>query len=181
MIYGIKKNEEHLAHYGVKGMKWGVIRAIGKESGRRLGIKYSGVVAGKQIGRAMSKNNRGWNNPNSRKNKKIDRKISKRVGELNSGYDRGNARQDYNSLGKRGVKRINWRMNKGQKYDRAYTTEIGRRITTGVLKNVGINMATSAAISALAVAGARYLNRNAPRLPHNPFFDPIDVDYKILK
>ena len=39
--YGVTRNEEYLAHYGVRGMKWGVRKAIKKGNEKKLSRLYS--------------------------------------------------------------------------------------------------------------------------------------------
>ena len=38
--YGVTRSEEYLAHYGIKGMKWGVRKAIESGSARRLNRQF---------------------------------------------------------------------------------------------------------------------------------------------
>lgn len=38
--YGVQRSSEYLAHYGVKGMKWGVRKAIQTGDSNRLGKNY---------------------------------------------------------------------------------------------------------------------------------------------
>lgn len=38
--YGVQRSDEYLAHYGIKGMKWGVRKAIESGNDRRLGRHY---------------------------------------------------------------------------------------------------------------------------------------------
>ena len=40
-MYAIERNDEYLAHYGIRGMKWGVRKAIASGNGRRLGRQYA--------------------------------------------------------------------------------------------------------------------------------------------
>ena len=40
-MYAIERNDEYLAHYGVRGMKWGVRRAIASGNSARLGRQYA--------------------------------------------------------------------------------------------------------------------------------------------
>lgn len=40
-MYAIERNDEYLAHYGIKGMRWGVRKAIESGNARRLGRQYA--------------------------------------------------------------------------------------------------------------------------------------------
>lgn len=40
-MYAVERNGDYLAHYGVRGMKWGVRRAIASGNSARLGRQYS--------------------------------------------------------------------------------------------------------------------------------------------
>lgn len=40
-MYAIERNDEYLAHYGVRGMKWGVRKAIKSGNSKRLGRQYA--------------------------------------------------------------------------------------------------------------------------------------------
>ena len=92
-------NDSYLAHYGVKGMKWGVRRQQRRAAARQ----------DRNAWRSMSKKERKANR--DKRNKRysnVDRSVDKVT------YGRG------------GVKRINRRMNKGQSHARASLTETAR-------------------------------------------------------
>lgn len=55
--YGIQRSEEYLAHYGVKGMRWGVRKAIERGESQRLSKQYSKAV--KKLAQLSLKANRG--------------------------------------------------------------------------------------------------------------------------
>lgn len=40
-MYAIERNEDYLAHYGIRGMKWGVRKAIASGNSARLGRQYA--------------------------------------------------------------------------------------------------------------------------------------------
>lgn len=40
-MYAIERNDEYLAHYGIRGMKWGVRKAIARGDSARLGRQYA--------------------------------------------------------------------------------------------------------------------------------------------
>ena len=40
-MYAVERSDEYLAHYGIRGMKWGVRRAIKSGNSARLGRQYA--------------------------------------------------------------------------------------------------------------------------------------------
>lgn len=40
-MYAIERNDDYLAHYGIRGMKWGVRKAIASGDSKRLGKQYA--------------------------------------------------------------------------------------------------------------------------------------------
>lgn len=40
-MYAIERSDEYLAHYGIRGMKWGVRKAIASGNSKRLGKQYA--------------------------------------------------------------------------------------------------------------------------------------------
>lgn len=100
-------NDSYLAHYGVKGMKWGVRRQRRRAAARK----------DRNAWRSMSKKERKANRD-----------------KYNKRYSKDDRDADKATYGSGGVKRINRRMNKGQSYARAYLTEAARTsaIGTGV-------------------------------------------------
>lgn len=55
--YGVERSEEYLAHYGVRGMKWGVRRAIARGDTRALSKHYR--KAAMKLGKLSLKANQG--------------------------------------------------------------------------------------------------------------------------
>lgn len=55
--YAVDRNSEYLAHYGVRGMKWGVRKAI--ERGDRAAISRHYLKASKKLAKLSLKANRG--------------------------------------------------------------------------------------------------------------------------
>ena len=56
-MYAIERNEDYLAHYGIRGMKWGVRKAIASGNSARLGRQYAKAQKklaklGKQAGKS---------------------------------------------------------------------------------------------------------------------------------
>lgn len=39
-MYAVERSDEYLAHYGIRGMKWGVRRAIASGNSNRLDRQY---------------------------------------------------------------------------------------------------------------------------------------------
>ena len=86
-------SDSYLAHYGVKGMKWGVRRQRRRAAARK----------DRNAWRSMSKKERKANRD-----------------KYNKRYSKDDRDADKATYGSGGVKRINRRMNKGQSYARAY-------------------------------------------------------------
>ena len=97
-------NDIYLAHYGVKGMKWGVRRQQRRAAARQ----------DRNAWRSMSKKERKANRD----------KRNKRYSDVDRGIDKA-------TYGRGGVKRINRRMNKGQSHARASLTEAARATAIG--------------------------------------------------
>lgn len=179
-----------LYHYGVKGMKWGVVKSVLQSKGTRNAVKRTGYKAavrftGQKIGQKMSRGDKGFDK-DSRRNLRIDKKVSKRVKDLNSNYSKSQYRQDYQAFKTKGVKRINKRMNNGKTHNQAFAIEVGRRSAESILKKVGLRLVGAATVSYLATKGIQYANRNLPRLESQgiDFKNVIDLDpsmYKIIR
>lgn len=176
-------------HYGVKGMKWGVVKSVLQSKGTKNAVKRAGYKAavsftGQKVGQKMSGGNKGFDK-DSRSYLRVDKKVSKRVKDLNSDYNKSQYRQDYKAFKTKGVKRINKRMNNGKTHDQAFAIEVGRRSAESILKNVGLRLIGTATVSYLATKGMQYANRNLPRLESSgiDFKNVIDLDpsmYKII-
>lgn len=95
----------YLAHYGIKGMKWGVRRKRKKAAQR----------ADREAWKSMSRSERRANRDNRNKR-----------------YSNTDRAIDQTLYGKGGVKRINRRMNKGQSHAQAYMREVGRTTLIGL-------------------------------------------------
>ena len=55
--YGVTRTDEYLAHYGIKGMKWGVRKAIESGNSARLGRQYR--KAQKKLAKLEARANNG--------------------------------------------------------------------------------------------------------------------------
>lgn len=67
--YAVQRSDEYLAHYGVKGMKWGVRKAIADGNGRRLERHYK--KAAKKLAKLDEKTNIKKQNEKAAKYNKI--------------------------------------------------------------------------------------------------------------
>ena len=180
-------NDVTLQHHGVKGMKWGVRRYVAKQVASQIPrfAKDAGKRAGEStIRRASDKVIK--KKYSDRTVARYDKKISKKVGELNEDYDKNNAIQDYRNLGKNSVKRINNRMNKGSTYVKAHSVELGRKAAVQVVTDIGKKTVKSLATAAIVKVGADcaryYMNqRMGVKLLDNPNIIDLGPDmYKIL-
>ena len=132
--------DPYLAHYGVKGMKWGVRRQLRQAvRTRRKNAQHDDRKKWKSMSKSERKANR--DNPNSR-------------------YAKSNREADESVYGKGGVKRINRRMNKGQSYTRALLAEAGRTTAVGTAASFGI-------AAGFAIASNPQLAKNAGRVINN--------------
>lgn len=110
----------YLAHYGVKGMKWGVQRARKKAVRTR---RKNAQRADRDNWRSMSR---------SERRKKRDK--------ANARYTKADRSTDYGILGRGGVRRINRRMNKGQSHGQAFLREAARNAAIRTMAAVGYGL-----------------------------------------
>lgn len=132
---------DYLAHYGVKGMKWGVRK--NRYKGVRTRLKKE-AKADKDKWRSMSRSERRKyrDTPNAR--------YSKQNREINT-----------NVFGEKASKRINRRMNKGATYKNAYFRETGRQIAKATILGSLGSAATTAAVGVAVSPELRQLAINA--------------------
>lgn len=132
----------YLAHYGVKGMKWGVRRSRKKAVRTR---RKNAQRADRDNWRSMSRSER-------RKNRD----------KANARYTKADRSSDQLFLGRGGVRRINRRMNKGQSHDQAFLREAGRTVAIGTMAYVGYGVVqTAIARPDLMRAAGRAINNAA--------------------
>lgn len=132
----------YLAHYGVKGMKWGVRRARKKAVRTR---RKNAQRADRDNWRSMSRSER-------RKNRD----------KANARYTKADRSSDKMVLGRGGVRRINRRMNKGQSHGQAFLREAGRAAAIGTMAYVGYGVVqTAIARPDLMRAAGRAINNAA--------------------
>ena len=112
--------DPYLAHYGVKGMKWGVRRQLRKA--------------------AALKDRDAWREKSRSERKKTRDQPNKRYTENDRYWDEA-------SYGKKGVKRINRRMNKGQTHGQAKRREFARQTATSLV----LRQVSAAAIGLVAM------------------------------
>ena len=138
--------DPYLAHYGVKGMKWGVRRAERNREKARMHRRFADDYdpsqstvklsnrqrarmtrnRNKELAKAQKYEDRANYQSMSRKERKANRdKRNSRYSDLERGMDKA-------SYGSRGVKRINRRMNKGQSHARATLAEDTRGMAIGL-------------------------------------------------
>ena len=73
--YAVIRSTDHLAHYGVKGMHWGVRKAIEKGNAKRLERNYR--KAAKKLKKLNEKANVGIQNENAEKYNKMAKRSAK--------------------------------------------------------------------------------------------------------
>ena len=110
----------YLAHYGVKGMKWGVRRQRRKA--------------------AALKDRNAW-----REKSRSERKETR--DQPNKRYTKNDRYWDETIYGKKGVKRINRRMNKGQTHGQAERREVARQVATVT----ALSLVSTSAVSLVAM------------------------------
>lgn len=134
----------YLAHYGVKGMKWGVRRARKKAVRTR---RKNAQRADRDNWRSMSRSER-------RKNRD----------KANARYTKADRATDQSVLGRGGVRRINRRMNKGQSHGQAFLREAARNAAIGTMAAVGYGLIETAIDRPdLIKAAGRTINTAAKR------------------
>lgn len=114
----------YLAHYGVKGMKWGVRRARKKAVRTR---RKNAQRADRDKWRSMSRSERRRNRD-----------------KANARYTKADRSTDQSILGRGGVRRINRRMNKGQSHGQAFLREAGRAAAVATMASVGYGVIQTA-------------------------------------
>lgn len=185
------ESNDSLTHYGVKGMKWGVVKSAVKATApyaKKAAKRYGGRAVMNTVSKAS--NSKVRRRPNkwekdSRRNRKIDRKISRKVGDLNSDYQQKQARQDYSQLGKKGVRNINRKLNEGKSYEKAYLVETGKQAAKGFIKSAGGRAVATVAVSVAAKAAVEYVISRSdiqglPKLESGNIIDLKSNQYKVL-
>lgn len=145
--------DEALAHYGVKGMQWGVKRAAiaTGATGATLGAHAAGTMLAGPIGgmaaRAIvgSRINASIEKGNAARIKNLD--IGKLLPNRNEKYSERMVRNDLRSWDEGSVKRVNDAMNAGVSRRKAVDEESTRRFKKAVLK-WGVSQAAGYALYA---------------------------------
>ena len=141
-----------LYHYGVIGMKWGKRKA-------QSGSSYVSTSARqKQITKEYKQAKK--NTPRSQRKQlksQYQKDINATYNKKYTAIDRGIDKQQF---GKKGVNRINDRMNRGDSYMKAQLKEITRQTATGYA--VGAAMLATPAIANMTVSKmSKYANQKA--------------------
>lgn len=132
-------SNDTLAHYGVKGMHWGVRKAYDyvRKNAKSFGQAGSGLVR-LAYARNFTKNYATRYGKDKAYTAKIDKRVAKAKAYLNKKHQKVNKKynkaqiaKDYVLYGKRGVKRINKQLNKGKSFQRASIKEFARATSRG--------------------------------------------------
>lgn len=84
--YAVQRSGEYLEHYGVKGMKWGVRKAVEKGNSRKLTRQY--IKASKKLAKLQNNANVAYQQKRI-KNASNKQKVSTALGAMNFGITGG--------------------------------------------------------------------------------------------
>lgn len=153
-ITRIAEHDDELYHYGVKGMKWGVRRKYYNKDG-------SLNTSGKQ--RELKRTYKAEKKAASSRNERKAAKTRYRQGiekTYNKKYDSLNRAIDQQNIGKRGVNRINDRINRGESYAKASTKEYAKSYAKGMAISAAL-MASPYIANAAMKSISKYANTRA--------------------
>ena len=180
--------QNELYHYGVLGMKWGH-----RKQEPRTGYIDRGNAAHKKYTAAKTRYKNVKKNGGDIEAAKARYKAVKKE----TSYDRKrrytniDRQVDKGTYGKRGQARIENRIDKGNSRSVAYGREMARQLTMGTVGTYAIaDLMMGGAMSKRAFmnAGKKFADSYAKRkarksitkIAMNPYFDPIDVAYKVI-
>lgn len=134
--------DDFLAHYGVKGMKWGVRKAAS-------GISSAGRSVSAGVRDAVQRSR-------ERREVVLKERIANRDAARERGYTPGMREKDYRDLGRRGMRRVEKRIANGESIrtarlkEHAATTARGFAVGTAILATPIAIGAASRGLSSLA-------------------------------
>lgn len=190
-----------LYHYGVKGMKWGVVKEIlynskdyiPKDVHKQIATNVAADTA-KSVAKRSAFNAFDRSKSNNRHVKDVqayrkqmhqkvyDQKIKDNVKNMNSNYSKRQAAMDYRDFGIKGVNRINKSINKGHSYQFAYSKEIGRQAVASIPKEIAKQGIKAIAKSAFHYYGQQYVNQNLREEAYNNTPEHLKIrDYKVYE
>ena len=197
--------QNELYHYGVLGMKWGVRRTpdqLGYHKSdssvtKRVKKDYNSMndqeflnkykTSKRQYAKRVEKYGDPYmNGPMAKMGKKLAAKEKAKTAQLNAKNKRKQA-----IYGKRGQARIEKHIDKGNSRSVAYGREMARQLTMGTVGTYAIaDLMMGGAMSkqAFMKSGKKFADSYAKRkarksitkIARNPYFDPIDVAYKVI-
>lgn len=167
-----------LYHHGIKGQKWGVRRYQNKDgtrtpAGKKRYADADGLTTWdkekqlKKTYKAEKKAAGSWKEKreakkryNSNVEELYDKNYKMKGDNLKGVVGTYNFYDDRHTLGKKGVARLNDRMNAGESYGKAWAKEYARSVATGYAISAAM-MATPVIATAAANSFSNYANQRA--------------------
>ena len=165
---------DELYHYGIKGMKWGVRRAVDQF---KKSMKDTSSVIKKSNEIRKQKNDRY----------RLSTQDQYADGKINTNYDKTQRLKDDKLLGSRGVRNVSKMMDHGMSHKAARRIEIGKQVAFGAaLSLAALDVASDGDLHRAGIAAVKKhmagkeARKKIIKIAQNKYFDPIDVAYKIL-